>query len=336
MVHILGGGVAGFMLAEALDKRGTAWHLYEKAAKAGTEASGKNAGIVRTHEVDPVLRHFTKQSLAYYRDNEPSFEQNGMLLKSWEIDYDTEEREERPFLHGRYSGKFYPDNGLVEPLRLMARLAGQPYRHGAMRYRFSAILQKGGNRLVAIDDAHAADRITIGEGDLVVVACGEGSIALSNTLARPLMLTRHERTLFEYENTVNYSGPVQWNEEASCYFRRLGKTLLSTAGEQIPVSEVRAEQGLEFHRERIATIEREFPFLSRDRLVAHRTCLRVMPLDNRPYCGYDSEIKNLVWFTGLGGRGISIAPALSAALADYLTGKSDGSALEPLSPERAD
>jgi len=324
------------MLAEALDRRGAAWHLYEKAERAGSEASGKNAGIVRTHEVDPVLRYFTQQSLAYYRENEPSFEQNGMLLRSWEIDYDTEEREERTFLHGRYSGKFYPDNGLIEPPRLMARLAGQTYRNGKIHYNFCTTLDQEGGCLTTIGDAKTKAAIAIDESDFVVVACGEGSIALSNTLARPLMLTRYERTLFEYENSVNYSGPVQWNEEASCYFRRLGKTLLSTAGEQIPVNEVRAEQNLEFHRERIATIEREFPFLSRDRLVAHRTCLRVMPLDNRPYCGFDSAIKNLVWFTGLGGRGISIAPALSATLADYLTGKTDGSVLEPLSPARAD
>jgi glycine/D-amino acid oxidase-like deaminating enzyme len=47
-----------------------------------------------------------------------------------------------------------------------------------------------------------------------------------------------------------------------------------------------------------------------------------MPLDNRPYCGGDPRFKNLFWFTGLGGRGMSIAPALASELSDLLmTGK---------------
>ncbi|MCX7632839.1 MAG: hypothetical protein N2Z22_05865, partial [Turneriella sp.] len=56
--------------------------------------------------------------------------------------------------------------------------------------------------------------------------------------------------------------------------------------------------------------------------------------DHRPYCGRDPRIANLYWLTGLGGRGMSIAPALAQLLAQQIVFHKTDPLLEFLTPAR--
>lgn len=331
MIYILGAGIAGLCLAEALERREVPWRLYEKAAAAGSEASGKNAGIVRTYETDPVIRDLARLSLDYYRRNEPSFRQCGIILRPWDIDYAEKADDQRVFSHRRFSGSFYPFNGTLEPVLLMNRLATAAYSTGSIAFSSETSMRLESSRIAGIEAASGYQPFA--EGDLLVVCGGEGSVKIAAGMGRALELIAYRRTLFEFKNALAPEGPVEWNEESGVYFRRSenGTTLTATAGEQIPTGSSVAE-GLEDDKA-LSTLAAEFPFLTADKLVSQRTCKRLTPLDNRPYAGRDAEIKNLFWFTGLGGRGISIGPALAEQMADLLSGK-DVAALAPFSPAR--
>lgn len=335
MVHIIGGGIAGLLVAEELDRRGTPWRLYERAATVGAEASGKNAGIVRTYEADPVIASVAAKSLAYYAGNEPSFSKTGILLRPWEFDYGMEGSESRPFSHGRFTGFFLPENGTVQPMAMLSRLASAQYKHGKITYSCEAVIELKDKELSLRLPGAESETHSPGESDQIVIAAGEGCAVFSETLRAELGLISHQRTLYEYRNAAGYAGPVEWDEESGCYFRPWGETLVATAGEQIPVPVTYARDDQPVKSEQsVALLEQQFPLLGRAELVSYRTCRRTMPLDNRPFCGKDRQFDRLFWLTGLGGRGMSIAPALAHALADAVCGVSPEQDLAPFSPAR--
>lgn len=335
MVHIIGGGIAGLLTAEALEARGKSWQLYERSGAIGPEASGKNAGIVRTYEADPVIAAVAGGSLGYYAANEPSFDKTGILLRPWEFDYDVESAESRPFSHGRFTGFFLPENGTVKPMPMLHRLANAAYKHGKIIYNCDAGIVIDGDIIHLRLPSNGAGTLALAAGDQVVIAAGEGCAAISDTLQAELGLISHQRTLYEYRNTAGYAGPVEWDEESGCYFRPWDETLVATAGEQIPVPVTYARDNTPVKSEEsINLLEKQFPQLSRAALVGYRTCRRTMPLDNRPFCGKDRQFDRLFWFTGLGGRGISIAPVLADALADLVCGHEPKHDLAPFSPAR--
>ncbi|MFO1472922.1 MAG: FAD-dependent oxidoreductase [Turneriella sp.] len=335
MVHIIGGGVAGLLAAEALEKRGRAWRLYERAGVVGAEASGKNAGIVRSYEADPVIASVAGKSVAYYAANEPSFRKTGILLRPWEYDYDVEANETRPFSHGRFTGFFLPENGTVNPMPMLTRLATADYRYGKILYNCEVALEVKDDEIFLRLQGAQPQTLTLGSDDRVIVAAGEGCAAISDVCGAALGLISHQRTLYEYNNAAGYAGPVEWDEESGCYFRPWDQTLVATAGEQIPVPVTYARDDTPVKSEEsIDLLEKQFPLLSRSELVGYRTCRRTMPLDNRPFCGADRRYSRLFWFTGLGGRGISIAPALADTLADLVCGQAPRDDLSAFSPER--
>lgn len=330
MVHIIGGGIAGLMLAEELDRRKVEWQLWEKSGALGAEASGKNAGIIRSYESDPVVARLARESLAYYHKREPSFDHAGIAFIPWEVDYEAPPYTTTKLLSGK-EGILLADDGCVEPMAVLQRLASGTYTYGKIHMGQAVSVQKQDGALHWLIPG-----ISVASDDIFVVACGEGAIAVSSAMQRAPSLVPHLRTLYEYENSQNYRGPVQWDEESGCYFRAFGPQIIATAGEQIPVP-VRNEgesDDREADSRSAHVLARQFPFLTQDKLQGWRSCRRLMPLDNRPYCGRDHEWPNVYWLTGLGGRGMSIAPALAVLLADQLTGAPTSADLEALSPAR--
>lgn len=331
MVHIVGAGIAGLLLAEQLDALGVSWQLWEKSPRVGHEASGKNAGIIRSYEADPVIAQLARASLSYYHSQEPSFVRCGIALAPWEFDYTAPDYPRVKLLSGK-EGILLENDGCVEPMAVLQRLASNNYRHGRIHFSTPAVLELRQNGTAW----HFGDAIAAKE-DRVVIACGEGAIAFDGALQRNLALIPHLRTLYEYQNFHRYQGPVEWDEESGCYFRSSGHLLIATAGEQIPMaprSEGEADEK-PADEKGPAVLAEKFSFLSPAQLCGSRTCRRLMSLDNRPYCGRDPVITNLYWLTGLGGRGMSIAPALAACLARLIVlGESDP-LLAPLSLGRA-
>ncbi len=330
MVHILGGGIAGLLLAEELDNRAVPWHVWEKAGQPGSEASGKNAGIIRSYEADPVVSQLARGSVEYYKNHEPSYEPCGIAFAPWEFDYLAPAYPATKLLSGK-EGILLKDDGCVEPMAVLQRLARAKYRHGSISFATPADIEIAGQSIAwRFGDAVPA------AGDSIVIACGEGAIAFDRALQRGLTLVPHLRTLYEYANVQGYRGPVQWDEESGSYFRVSGDTITATAGEQIPVPprQEGAADDRQADDKSPAVLARQFPFLGPEQLRAWRTCRRLMPLDNRPYCGRDSQVGNLYWLTGLGGRGMSVAPALARRLAHLIARGESDALLDALSPAR--
>lgn len=337
MVYILGAGIAGLTLAEALGRLGIAWQILEKEPEVGQFASGKNAGIIRTYETDPVIRHFTEITLAFYRAEEASFDECGLIIKPWEIDYNLASHAKRRFSHGREEGYLLPENGTVSAPAVLARLLASVKSTGSVQYGFDAAVVLEAERISGLRNRVTGEMIGISMTDAVVVASGEGAMQHAAELSRSLGLIAHRRNLYEYANSTGYRGPVEWNEETSCYFRADGDLLVATAGEQIPEPAVRETEAAAVNPGHVSSLAREFPLLAADRLTGWRTCRRVMPVDNRPYCGADTRHANLWWFAGLGGRGMSLAPALAAELAAQISGRQPISKpAAELSPSRAE
>lgn len=337
MVYIIGAGVAGLSLARALGRAGVAWCILEKEAEIGLYASGKNAGIIRSYETDPVIRHYAELTLAAYRQDEPGYDECGLIIKPWEIDYNLAGTPQRRFSHGRDSGFYLAQNGCVSAQGVLARLLREASAFGQVRFGFETQLNLHDGHLVSLQGATPSEIIALAPADQVVVANGEGAIQHAAALGRSLGLIAHRRNLYEYANVAGYAGPVEWNEETSCYFRADGDKLVATAGEQIPQASGQDTEPSGVNPSHLAALSREYPLLAERHLTGWRTCLRVMPGDNRPYCGADAFLNNLWWFAGLGGRGMSLAPALAEELARQLTSKSGADAYSSaLAPARAE
>lgn len=324
MTHIIGAGIAGLCLGEALDRLQHAWCIHEKEPVPGRFASGKNAGIIRTYESDPLIRAVTEASLGYYATEEPSFSRCGLIIRPWDVDYEQESLPRRMLSQGKGEGVWLDHNGTVEPEKVLARLAAARYAHGKILYGEDFQLVAEGRHVLNPHDSY-------------VIAAGEHAIvtAARLKLSWQPQLIAHRRGLYEFSLSQKdelAGGPVEWDENSGAYWRYLPNgNVLATAGEQVPG---RPESDLP-DEAAIAILARQNAFLRRDNLVSWRSCNRVMPLDNRPYVGRDPVYSNLFWFAGLGGRGMSIAPGLAHGLAALISGHSVNPVSAAFLPARA-
>jgi len=307
MVHIVGAGIAGLTLADALDALGVRWKIYDRESRIGIYASGKNAGIIRTYESDAQVRAACEKSLEYYRAHEPSFVESGLLINPWDIDYAYENAPRRVFSHGRSSGIWLEKNGTVNPMRVVERLSEQTFSHGEILWESSLNLEP-------LSD-YVSDPTAI-----YVVAAGEGASAYASALGRErgIQLIPHRRSLYEFK-VENAAAVVEWDEHTGVYWRLLENgNVLATAGEQI----ANAPEPTAPDENALSVLAKINPALSRERLVSWRSCYRVVSIDSRPIAKRDEFYNNLFWFVGLGGRGMSVAPALAAALASEISAQS--------------
>ncbi|MCS6971830.1 MAG: FAD-binding oxidoreductase [Leptospiraceae bacterium] len=328
MIYILGGGIAGLLLAEKLEELEVPWQLWERhhAPNLNKEASARNAGIIRSYEADPVAAALAQQALAYYHNREPSFCNCGIALVPWEVNY-AEKYHECRLYHGKV-GIFLDQDGTVEPQQVLLRLRTKKYRHGTLQFGLEGKIAVENGVAICHSNGQKSSR-----EDSIVVACGEGAVKIAFRLGYDLGLVAHLRTLYEYKNTAGFKGPVQWDEETSCYFRVSGETLTATAGEQIPQPLDQERGEIEADPQAPQKIEQVFGLNPLD-IVSWRSCRRLMAPDHRPYCGRDPRIANLYWLTGLGGRGMSIAPALAQLLAQQIVFHKTDPLLEFLTPAR--
>ena len=326
MIHIVGAGIAGLTLAERLQEQGVDFRVYEKEASCGAAASGKNAGIIRSYEVDPSLVPFALESLRYYRTHEPSFDACGLLLRPWEIDYTQKDLQKMKFPHDEREGFFLPENGVIRPQAVLSRLVEK--LNSRIQYNSEITPVVRHSKIVALQVAtgsahggaqHASTELDLAADDQVVYCPGEMPESIHSDLRRVGgQLIAHERTLMIFSNEAHESGPTVWDEEQGVYYRIDGEQVIATSGEQIPVKNQSPSVGdIAALKQKLDTV---FPVFRGREILEHRTCRRVSPLDSRPVVGRDRKLENLFWFAGLGGRGMSLTPALSAMLSDEITG----------------
>jgi D-arginine dehydrogenase len=119
-------------------------------------------------------------------------------------------------------------------------------------------------------------------------------------------------------STLVQAQPVLWRLEDEVYFRpESGGILASPCDElawpaQTPTSDPAALQLLG------QKLERTAPLLAHAQVQRAWACLRTFAPDRELVIGADPRLSGLHWLCGLGGRGMSVAPAAAELLAQQI------------------
>jgi D-arginine dehydrogenase len=155
----------------------------------------------------------------------------------------------------------------------------------------------------------------------VVIAAGAWSAGLGRSLGLDLPLTPRRRHLVQLRNvgdTVVDAQPVVWRLEDEVYFRPESRGALASPCDETvwqaetPPSDPAALDLL------AQKLERTAPALAQAEVQRAWACLRTFAPDRELVIGADPRTEGLHWLCGLGGRGMSVAPAAAELLTQEL------------------
>jgi D-arginine dehydrogenase len=158
--------------------------------------------------------------------------------------------------------------------------------------------------------------------DAVVLAAGawSGALASAAGLRRPLVPVR--RTILEIEAPAGADGPWIWIDDAGVYLRPDGDRFLACpCDEQVDAPGGGGGPSPAAARLLRDKLDRYVPAAPRSAAVAGWTGLRTFAPDRRPILGPDPAVLGLHWAAGLGGFGVTTAPAVGEAVASWIEGR---------------
>jgi D-arginine dehydrogenase len=353
---IVGGGVAGLSAARALAEKRLRVLLLEREPQIATQASGNNAAIFRPLEQDAASAELPRRSRQLLEQwfGPSLLERTGLVLVS-----EAAAEVERLVAAAVSGGVAHQPLDEVQLRSLAPSLAGGEARHAvllseggvldvpAFTSGLAAQARGFGAELrtnVAVRElTHEHGRITgvmLADGTCVsagcvIVAAGawNGSLGEASGAALPLVPLRRHLIELRTRTDITASEPVVWRLEHEVYYRRQGSGVLASPCDETqsslsvattaPVSsDPNAPAALNEKLQRIA------PALSNGSIVRAWACLRTFARDRELVAGSDPRVQGLYWFGGLGGRGMSVAPAAAEWLAASVVG-------EPLPPRAA-
>ena len=354
-VVVVGGGVAGLAAAAALS-RDLHVVLIEREAMLSSHASGRNAAIFRPLELDASSAMLTRRSQALFGElsERPLLRRTGLLLVSASraparelLAHGTAQGVactwlEGSALHARARslsggevehGVFVADAGVLDIHALTTELARVSRARGAQirtgegvakvvveRGVVAGVLLEGGQRVAA---------------GCVVLAAGAWAARLGAACNAPLPLTSLRRHLIQLDvpSPPSHDDPVVWRIDGDeLYYRAESGGVLASACDQVvwepSVPPVDAAV-LELLAHKLA---RSAPQLAAARVRRFWACQRTFAPDRELVVGEDPRVAGLYWFTGLGGRGLGVAPAAAEVLATCVRDRVD--VMPMLSPAR--
>lgn len=344
---IVGAGFAGAGTAWALARAGLGPGLMlDQEFTYGVHASGRNAGLLRLAEADPVILALALRSVAHIerleqesggligrtggltlaeRETAPRLEQDRHALAQDGLDTQlwaaAEARRRVPLLD---AVDF--DVALWCPIEAVVDIH-------ALLSRYLQLARDGGFSLVTdcpVEDVLLEGGRVVGVGtrrgevraDVVIDASGAWAGRLGRGL-RPLPLQPLRRHLFVTGSPGGDLGslPFVWHEDAAFYFRREGDGLLWS-----PCDETPSPPGLaatdpaaaELLAAKLARYARRLADLPLRRSWA---CLRTFAPDRKPVVGLDPEFPGLFHVSGLGGFGMTTSAAVGELAATLLAGR---------------
>jgi glycine/D-amino acid oxidase-like deaminating enzyme len=345
-VVIVGAGFAGASTAwglAALDAGPGV--LLEAEPTIGVHASGRNAGLLKMSEDDPLIRTMAVRTLRQLIDFEPGVPDlmrrcGGLTLGAQALSDSLDaiaaglrnegvavDRLDARGARGRFSflagvefdtALWCPDEGVVDVHALLThylKLARAGGFHLHVDCRVTDLATSGG-RVVGVETTRG--RI---ECDVVIDATGAWAGRLGRA-GRPLPMQPVRRHLF-------VSGPVAggtrawpfvWADGADFYFRSEGDGLLLSPCDQTPFEPCLPNTdpaAAEMLAEKLA---RHAPGLGNLGLRKSWACLRTFAPDRRPVIGADPERPGLFHVSGLGGSGMMTSAAVGEAAARVVTG----------------
>jgi D-arginine dehydrogenase len=175
--------------------------------------------------------------------------------------------------------------------------------------------------------------VTLADGTLlaagsVVVAAGAWNASLGHASGAALPLVPMRRHLVELTTEANVSRaePAIWRLEDEVYYRKQGAGVLASPCDEtsarIDVASASPSAADPAAKSLLhAKLARLAPSLAGGAVVRAWSCLRTFASDRELVVGADPRVQGLYWFGGLGGRGMSVAPAAAEWLAMCIRGE---------------
>ncbi len=363
-VVIVGAGIAGAAAAWQLARRGVKeLTLLEREDAADRHSSGRNAAILRTSMEDPILHLLARESLAFYQEppagfaEHPLFEPCGLYLaapaaqaaalRAWALDpacavgaVEVPPDE----LYGRVPELApgveavisVPGEGVFDLSAIhQGFLRGAKAAGAELRFQAEA-LELCRDERGAVAGVRTAEGLV--EAGTVVLAAGGWGDRLAAAAGLPLELTPYRRHLLVSEplEAEVARWPVVWLSGTEFYFRPESGGLMFSPCDQVAVD---PDRGEEIDQEQFAVAaEKAAAWLPQraDAGLAYAWAgMRTFSQDHRFVIGPDPRCEGLHWVAGLGGHGITCAPAVGRLAADWIVdGAAADSAAAALAPER--
>ncbi len=358
---IIGAGVAGLATAHALASRGiTDVLVLEAEPAAARHASGLNAAILRTVIEEPALAALAERSAPFFEDppeavsDRPLVDPVGLILTAdsdpaaatLEASARQTSRPTRaidagellrraPFVATRPRAALLSEaDGVLDIAALTSGLE-RAARAAGVRFVFrskveSLLVERGAVCGVACS---AGRRY---RADSVLIAAGGWAAQLARPHGSPVLLEPRRRHLLVTapDPRVEPRWPVVWNLGDSYYARpESGGMLLCACDETVVDPDACAiDPGV---RELLAEkVQRHLPRFA-DAPAAHLWCgMRTFSEDHGFVLGPDPVIDGLFWAAGLGGHGMTTAPAVGQLVACALLDSAAPGDLSPFLPAR--
>lgn len=359
---IIGSGIAGAATAYFLTRKGLRdIVILEKDKIAGTQATGRNAAILRTMIPEPESNRLARESSDFYHNPPAGFSdvplvdpvgvylagraEHSPTLDKW-FDDNPETGSKRvsakqiyeniPILApGLDTAAYAADDGVLDVHAILQGFIRGACREGAelrLNCEFKG-LKIGSGRVLGVDTSDGPM-----EAANVVVASGAWTSisGLFNGYALPFTPFRRHLLVTEPLSAVNPRWPVIWIVGEEFYFRPESGGLLMSGCDTTEVTPDQGEIVEQVQLERIADKASFWlPSLSEAKVARAWSGMRTFAPDNVFTIGTDPRIGGLYWAAGLGGHGITCAPLVGSIAADCIVnGKSDHPAASGMAPDR--
>jgi D-arginine dehydrogenase len=360
---IVGGGIAGAATAYYLTQMGLRKIIIlERDQTAGSRSTGRNAAILRTLIPDPLLRSMARESADFYRHPPDGFDTNplvdlvGIYLVARKeysrallaclgdgsekgapkrVDPGVVYKRIPQLAPGLTTVLDQPDEGVLDVHAILQAFLRGACRNGAeLRTSCEA-------KSLRIRNGHT-EGVDTSAGFLpasrVVLANGGWAACLATDAGYPMPLVPHRRHLLVTEPMpqIDRRWPVLWILGDEFYFRPESGGLLMCGCDAVPVA---PEQGEVVDPSQVESIAakaaRWLPSLSDARVARSWAGMRTFATDQQFVIGIDPRLQGLYWVAGLGGHGITCAPAFGVMAAEWISsGGSPHPAAAAFAPDR--
>lgn len=315
-VAIIGAGFAGAATAYHLKKMGVSPVIFERESIPGFHASGRNAGLFRLLEMNPVRVDYAQASLQgipkaylnptggiyYGKEALSACEVLASRGIAFEVLTKAEAKKKVPFLkdHPGDQFVFVPSEGVVDIHALLMFYLSDVELRLRAPVEDLWIEENKVRGLVVEGEKIKAEKVVIAAG----AWCGELYLRIHNK-AMPLKVTHRHLFVTLPDLGMPKTMPFFWDLEKPYYFREENKGLLLCPGdeEEVPPGDYPPNpDALELLYDRLGALR---AFIENMPILKGWTGLRVFAPEDLPFIAPDPEVEGLYWVAGLGGHGMT-------------------------------
>ncbi|MEE9295277.1 MAG: FAD-dependent oxidoreductase [Phycisphaerae bacterium] len=333
---IVGAGLAGASTGYYLKQRTRTTSeaaprvvVVEKEELPGVHSSGRNASQIRRHVDDHAIAELVRRGAdVLVKGQLAEFHRTGSVL----IGRGSDDASAH-FPMARGQGLWCPDDGVIDVAGLLSTYLGDlDVRYGTEVTGWDDAPRSAGSPTAAV---RCPLRVHTNHGDIDTGVLINAAGAWAGILGK-LPLTPTNRHLFITPPTeaVRPDWPYVWDVPNGLYFRPESGGLLLCACDESP-----AEPGCYDEDQEVAARLEELvrtlqPGLGEIRIMRSWVGQRTFAADRRFVIGYDPRDRRIFHVAGLGGYGVSTAPAVGALAADMLLDESGSGPHNPFDPAR--